>query len=146
MLLLVGFTLDKSDKTKRIPIEYGSHEERAWSESTDLVEAKLWVEADKKLTEYHDICGGFIGSSSDATLAAKVAVGLAKNDAQTESFARCFASNKFCHWQRWWIPYRQASLQLCLTSDIAMAHVQKHIPAQVKDNDDEDSKSLYSCQ
>jgi hypothetical protein len=95
--MVVGFTLDKNDPTKRIRIEYNSHEELAWCEAAELADAEQWEEANAKLDEYCECIGGFIRCFRDIMLTAKILVGLAsiqKADYQNAYNAVCSAISK----------------------------------------------------
>ena len=76
-MTVLGFALDKKDSSRRIPHEYDDDSQRTWCEAANLADAKLWVEADAKLTEYFRINNGFIAGQPDSDLNATIAVGLA---------------------------------------------------------------------
>lgn len=77
--MVVGFTLDKEDPSKRIQIQYASHVERAWCEAAELIDAGIFPEeAYTKWNEYMKLSGGYINNARDALLNAQVMFGLAK--------------------------------------------------------------------
>jgi hypothetical protein len=136
-MAVIGFTFDKQDKTKRIPSEYGSQEERLWCECNKLVDAELWEEADKKFQDCCELDSGFI-NKCDYRLVAKINCGLAKTTGEDKHIRNATQT-------LFWAASREQHEEISsLFDELCKAYVNKHVPLRPRDEKDETSSLVPS--